>query len=88
MADTIKVKIITPKHIVFDGVATSVTIPAEMGEMQVLNGHISVVSRLKLGKIIVSKAPSPPEEFEVEGGFFRVTSEQVNILADRIINNK
>ncbi len=86
MADNIKVKIITPKHVVFDGLATAVTIPAEMGEMQVLYGHISVVSRLKHGKVIIIKDSSPQEEFEVEDGFFRVTSDQVSILADRIIN--
>ena len=88
MAENIKVKIITPKHVVFDGLATAVTIPAEMGEMQVLKGHISVVSRLKLGKVIVFKDSSTPEEFEVEDGLFRVTSDQVSILADRILNNQ
>jgi F0F1-type ATP synthase epsilon subunit len=66
--------------------AAAVTIPAEMGEMQALKGHISVVGRLKPGKIIVFQNNAIPANFDVEEGFFSVNAEDVSILADKILD--
>ena len=88
MADNIKVKIITPKEVACDCMATAVTIPAEMGEMQALRGHISLVGRLMSGKVIVFRNAANPEDFLVEEGFFLVNAEEVSILADRILDGE
>ena len=86
MALDLKVRIITPEEVAYDGMATAVTIPAEIGEMQVLAGHISVVARIISGKVIVFKEGIPTDEFNVEEGFFRVTKNEVSILIDKILD--
>ena len=86
MVDNIRIRILTPKGVTCDCMSCAVTIPAEMGELQVHKGHISLVSRLKKGKIIVFKTNLNPEEFEVEEGLFQVNADEVNILADKIFN--
>ena len=88
MADNIKVRILTPNEVACNCMSCAVTIPAEMGEMQIHKGHISLVSRLKKGKIIVFKTSQKSEEFEVEEGLFQVNADEVNILADKILNRE
>jgi len=88
MADNIKVRILTPDEVACNCMSCAVTIPAEMGELQVHKGHISLVSRLRKGKIIVLKTNLDPEEFEVEEGLFQINADEVNILTDKILNRK
>lgn len=88
MADNIKVTILTPDEVACNCMSCAVTIPAEMGELQVHKGHISLVSRLRKGKIIVLKTNLDPEEFEVEEGLFQVNADEVNILTDKILNKE
>jgi len=88
MALDLKVKIITPEEVAYDDMATAVTIPAEMGEIQVLAGHILVVARIVSGKIVVFKDGIATDEFNVEEGFFRITKDEVSILIDKIIDSK
>ena len=85
MALNLKVRLITPLEVVFDDVASAVTIPAEMGEMQVLPGHISVIARIVSGKIIIFKEGVPTKEFDVEDGFFRISNDEVSLLIDKIL---
>jgi F-type H+-transporting ATPase subunit epsilon len=84
MAALLRVKIITPKEIAYDGTALSVTIPAEKGEMQVYQGHIPVLARLVKGIVRVEKSGSEPLCFAVDEGFFRVTQDEVSLLIDAL----
>lgn len=84
MAALLKVKIITPREVAYDGNALAVTIPAELGEMQVYQGHIPVLARVVRGMVRVEKAGEAPVCFEVDEGFFRVTQDEVSLLIDTI----
>lgn len=84
MAEMLRVKIITPKEVVYDGTALAVTIPAEMGEMQVYQGHIPVLARIAQGMVRIEKPGQLSVCFEVDEGFFRVTQDEVSLLIDTI----
>ncbi len=84
MAALLKVKIITPKEVAYDGMALAVTIPAEDGEMQVYQGHIPVLARVSRGIVRVENMGAEPVCFEVDEGFFRVTQNEVSLLIDTI----
>ncbi|HNX52462.1 MAG TPA: F0F1 ATP synthase subunit epsilon [Pontiellaceae bacterium] len=84
MAALLRVKIITPKEVAYDGTALAVTIPAEMGEMQVYQGHIPVLARVVRGTVRIEKSGAEPVCFEVDEGFFRVTPDDVSLLIDTI----
>ncbi len=88
MADNLKVRVITQNKIACDCMSYAVTIPAEMGEMQVYKGHMPLISRLKKGEIIVFKTGVNSEKFEVDEGLFQVVGDEVNILVDTILNWK
>lgn len=84
MAALLKVKIITPKEVAYDGMALAVTIPAEDGEMQVYQGHIPVLARVSRGIVRVENMGAEPVCFEVDEGFFCVTQNEVSLLIDTI----
>lgn len=84
MAALLRVKIITPKEVAYDGTALAVTIPAEKGEMQVYQGHIPVLARVVQGIIRIENPGAGPVSFEADEGFFRVTQDEVSLLIDTI----
>ena len=53
-------KIISAEKVLFEGEASSVTLPGEMGQFTVLPRHASLVSTLVKGKIgLLYTSPSP-----------------------------
>lgn len=84
MAALLKVKIITPKEVAYDGTALAVTIPAETGEIQVYQGHIPVLARVVQGIIRIENPGAEPICFGADEGFFRVTQDDVHLLIDTI----
>ena len=84
MAALLKVKIITPKEVAYDGTALAVTIPAEQGEMQVYQGHIPVLARVTKGIVRIENPGAEPVSFAVDEGFFRVTQDEVSLLIDTL----
>jgi F-type H+-transporting ATPase subunit epsilon len=84
MAALLKVKIITPKEVSYDGEALAVTIPAEAGEIQVYQGHIPVLARVIQGVVRIENPGKAPVCFTVDEGFFRVTQDEVNLLIDTL----
>jgi len=84
MASLLRVKIITPKEVAYDGTALAVTIPAEKGEMQVYQGHIPVLARVTQGIVRIENPGAEPVCFGVDEGFFRVTQDEVSLLIDTL----
>jgi F-type H+-transporting ATPase subunit epsilon len=84
MASLMKVKIITPKEVAYDGTALAVTIPAETGEMQVYPGHIPVLARITQGIIRIENPGKAPVCLEADEGFFRVTADEISLLIDTV----
>lgn len=84
MAELLRVEIITPKEVAYDGTALAVTIPAETGEMQVYQGHVPVLARVVKGIVRIENPGKAPVCFETEEGFFRVTQDEVSLLIDAL----
>jgi len=50
---TFSLKVLNPKHVVYEGTAGSVFLPGDEGEFEVLPYHAPIVSLLKEGVIVV-----------------------------------
>lgn len=72
-------KIISAEKVVFQGEATSVTLPGEMGQFTVLPRHASLVSTLTSGIIRYSETGSEPREISVEGGIVDIDHDVVSV---------
>ena len=81
MAKTFHVTVAKVGENLFDGEATSVTLPGAEGVFTVLAGHEAVVSPLKSGSIVVKDTEGNTHEIELEGsGIAEVSHNQATIL--------
>ena len=63
----------------YDGEATSVTLPAAEGEMPVLANHEPLITTLKGGTITVHTG-GDDRQFAIEGGVLEVRHEGVTVI--------
>lgn len=76
-ANRIHVTLLTPGKRLFDDAAAAVSIPAEMGIMEVRPGHAPLVAQLGSGILRVGD-----KSFAVLGGLVEIRDNQVVLLAD------
>ena len=82
--DKIKLSIVTPNGMIFNGDVKSVTLPGKEGEFGVLPGHSSLVSTLSVGVIIIEQE-STTEAVAINWGHVKVDEKSVDVLADGAI---
>jgi F-type H+-transporting ATPase subunit epsilon len=77
----LQLDIVTPEKRVFSQEVDSVTLPGSEGELGILPQHIPLVTALKPGELVYSKA-GKAEHFAVGTGFVEVTGQRVSVLTD------
>lgn len=71
-------KIISAEKVLFEGEASSVTLPGELGQFTVLPRHASLVSTLVKGKVKYAEA-SERHEIDVEGGIVDIDHDVISV---------
>lgn len=66
---TMKVEIISPSETLFEGDASSVTVPSKLGPFTLLEHHAAIVAILEAGKVSLTDAAGEHKEFVIKGGF-------------------
>ena len=83
MADKIRLKIITPDSLVFDGEIEELVAPGELGEFGVLPGHVPFLSALFPGRLrFRAEGSSDGTVFIIHGGLADVKDDTVSVLTD------
>ena len=77
----LKLRIVSPEKVIFDGDVKSVTVPGMQGSFQILNNHAAIISALVEGKVeyVTSRER---KQFNVEGGFVEVKQNEVNLCVE------
>ena len=75
-----KLTIVSPERILFQGDAESVTVPGTKGEFEVLNQHATIISSLKAGKL--SYQSSEKQTINILGGFIEVANNEVSVCVE------
>ena len=89
MEDSFKLEIISPEKIIFSGTAKSAKIPSYEGDMSILKEHISIITFLRPGVVVVEKSENNFENFFVQDGtveFFNDTLVLLSSSAENIKN--
>jgi F-type H+-transporting ATPase subunit epsilon len=80
-------EILTPDKTVYEGEATSVTLPGTLGFFEILNHHAPIISTLEDGKVTVRNGASVKEEvYFIKGGVVEASNNKVVVLAEGIIH--
>ena len=77
-----KVEIISPSDTLYNGEATSVTVPSKMGPFTLLEHHAPIVAILEAGKVSLTDANGETKEFDIKGGFTENHDNQLTICVE------
>jgi F-type H+-transporting ATPase subunit epsilon len=76
-------EILTPDKKVFEGEASSVTLPGTMGFFEILSHHAPIISTLQDGELTV-RGNGKKEVFLIQGGVVEASNNKVVVLAEGI----
>ncbi len=84
MAETLRLEIVTPEAIAYSEDVEMVTLPSVEGELGILPQHVSLMTQLVPGEMIVRRGGH--DEFLAVGeGLVEITGKRVSILTDMAI---
>ncbi|HEY4954083.1 MAG TPA: ATP synthase F1 subunit epsilon [Gemmatimonadaceae bacterium] len=78
----LKVSVISPEAVLFEGEAQSVVAPAFDGEVGILENHAPMVTLLGKGALRLGGSGSD-RRFNIEGGFLQVVDNIVRVVTER-----
>jgi F-type H+-transporting ATPase subunit epsilon len=81
MAETLRLRIVTPERQVLDEEVDEVTAPGTVGEFGVLPNHVTFLSSLQPGRLLY-KQKGQTHTLVVGGGFAEVSENAMTVLAD------
>ena len=81
---SMRLKVVTPEQVVFEGDARSLVAPAWDGWVGVLPGHAPFLTLMGEGPLSVEPESGGRREFQIGGGVMKVESNEVTVLADRV----
>ena len=76
-----QVEVLTPEKKLFEGEATSISLPGSAGLFQILNNHAPIISSLGKGKVKV-EGSGVSETIEINGGFVECLNNRVIVLVE------
>jgi F-type H+-transporting ATPase subunit epsilon len=75
----LKVSVISPEAVLFEGDADSVVAPSYDGEVGILSGHAPMMALLGKGVLRLGGG----QRFNVEGGFLQVVDNNVRVVTEK-----
>ena len=77
-----KVEIISPSDTLFEGEASSVTVPSKKGAFTLLEHHAPIVAIHEAGTVSLTEANGEHKEFDIKGGFTENHDNQLTICVE------
>jgi len=78
----LRVSVISPESVLFEGDVSSVVAPAFDGEVGILQDHAPMMSLLGKGSLRLGGGAGE-KRFTIEGGFLQVVENKVRIVTER-----
>jgi len=80
--ELLKLEIVTPNGLIFDGEVKQVDLPGSEGEFGVLAGHAALVSLLDTGVIVITKEDGSEVAVAINSGYVKVEEEKTTCIVD------
>ena len=77
-----KLKIVSPEGVAYEGNVESVSVPGSLGQFQILNNHAPIISLLEAGEVIYKDLAGERKMKTVKGGFVEVQQNNVNVCVE------
>jgi len=82
VADTLKVSVVSPSRVVFDGEAAAVVAPAWDGQVGILPSHAPMLALVGAGVLNIERPGGGSDAFHVAGGVLKVERNHVTVLTE------
>jgi F-type H+-transporting ATPase subunit epsilon len=82
MAETLKVRLVTPERILVDQAVEAVEVPAKTGYIEVLRGHAPLLAEIGASEVRLHGGESGEQRYSIARGFVEVLPDRVTILAE------
>ena len=79
-----KLLLLSPTKVVFDGEVESVTVPGTQGSFTVWENHAALISTIERG-FVSCRGVDGEISFEVDGGFVEVRNNEVSICVEKLL---
>lgn len=77
----LRLKIVSPEKIVYQGDVESVLVPGTKGSFEILNDHAPIISSLSEGTVEYSTKEGK-KQFKIHGGFVEVKKNEVSLCVE------
>ncbi len=77
----LKLKIVSPEKVVFQGNVVSVLVPGTLGSFEILTDHAPIISSLEEGKVEFGTNEGK-QSLNIMGGFVEVKKNEVNLCVE------
>lgn len=84
---TFNFEIITPEKVVYKDEIEEIVLPTPQGQITILPNHVSLLTQVSAGEIIVKKN-NKEYYLAITGGFLEVANNNVSILADYAVRSE
>lgn len=78
----LKLKIVSPEKVVFDGEVGKVSVPGTKGAFEILPNHAPIISSLVDGKVEYTAADGKSGTLDIHGGFVEVKKNEVSLCVE------
>jgi F-type H+-transporting ATPase subunit epsilon len=78
----LKLKIVSPERIEFDGEVESVLVPGSQGQFEILKDHAPIISTLDKGVVEYGLPKGQKVQLEILGGFVEVQQNVVSLCVE------
>ena len=82
MADTLRVRLVSPEKTVFDGDAAAVVAPAWDGQVGILPSHAPMLALVGAGVMSIDRPGGGSDSYHIAGGVLKVERDQVTVLTE------
>ncbi|MBO4849732.1 MAG: ATP synthase F1 subunit epsilon [Prevotella sp.] len=79
----LKLRIVSPENVAYDGEAESVKVPGILGNFEILNNHAPIISALQKGVVEYRNAEGS-HQLDINGGFVEVQKNTVSLCVEVI----
>lgn len=80
--ESLSVRVVSPKRVVYEGEATALVAPAWDGQVGILPGHAPFLTLVGTGELTIRLPDGGAESFHLAGGVLKVLRDRTTILAE------
>ena len=78
----LKLKIVTPERVEYDGEVEQVVVPGTQGQFEILTNHAPIISTLDKGTVEYGLPHGEKVQLEILGGFVEVQQNVVSLCVE------